>query len=45
LLWTYRVSGDADNAILLAKQIKRLHRFFGETYDSAGREVAHDGRI
>jgi hypothetical protein len=35
------VAGDADNPILLAEQIERLHRFFGQAHDAAGREVAH----
>src|ERR1700690_2668880 len=40
----HRVAGHADDPVLLAKQIKRLHSFFGETDDPAGRELAHDGR-
>ena len=37
----HRIAGDADNPVLLAKQIKRLDGFFGETNDPAGRELAH----
>src|SRR3954471_1257087 len=37
----YRIAGDADDAILLAEQIQRLHGLFGEADDPAGREMAH----
>ncbi len=37
----HRITGDADDAILLAEQIQRLDGFFGETDNSAGRELAH----
>ena len=38
----HRIAGNADNPVLLAQQIQRLHGFLRETYDPAGRELAHD---
>ena len=44
LTWRpHRVTGDADDPVLLAEQIQRLDGFFGETDDPAGRELAHAG--
>ena len=37
----HRVAGNADDPVLLAKQVQCLHGFLGETHDPAGREVAH----
>jgi hypothetical protein len=39
----HRIAGDADNAIPFTEQIQRLDGLFRETYDSAGRELAHAG--
>jgi hypothetical protein len=35
------LTGNADDPVLLAEQIRRLHGFFGEADDPAGRELAH----
>ena len=32
----HRIAGDADNAVVLAEEIERLHGFFGQTDDSFG---------
>src|SRR5882672_6426193 len=37
----HRIAGDADDAVLLADQIERLHGLLGEADDAAGREVGH----
>ena len=37
------IAGNADDTALFAEQIQRLHSFLGETYDPAGRELAHEG--
>ncbi len=45
LRWPHRVARHADDAILLAEQIKRLDGFFGEADDSGRREheaIIHD---
>ena len=41
----HRVAGDADDAVLFAEQIQRLHGLFGEADDPAGRVLAHGERI
>jgi hypothetical protein len=38
----HRIAGNADDAILFAEQIQRLHGLFREADDPAWREVAHD---
>jgi hypothetical protein len=37
-----KIAGNTDNSVLLPKQIKPLHGFFGEADDPAGRELAHE---
>jgi hypothetical protein len=41
---THRIAAYADDTVLLAEQIQRLHRFLGETDNPAGREVVHRRR-
>ena len=36
--WAHNIAGDADDTILLAKQVQRLNGLFGEADNSAGRE-------
>ena len=39
------IAGDADDAVLLAEQIQRLDRLFGQADDAAGREVVHGATL